>query len=119
GAIPVDDPRLTARATSDGVTSARRHVRLQRSRIERNAWAQPSGALPLSGFNTEQLDRFVSGITIAWLLGVVILLGRMAGGWWYVRRLHRIALATSSSRWQTACRRLAYPLGLPAADHHV
>ena len=49
----------------------------------------------------------------------MLLLARMAGGWWHVRRLHRIALATASSRWQTACRRLAYRLGLPAAAHVV
>ena len=46
-----------------------------------------------------------------------LLLARMAGGWWRVRRLHRLALATRSSRWQTPCRRLAYRLGLPAAAH--
>src|SRR5204863_1628482 len=55
----------------------------------------------------------------AWLFGVTLLLGRMAGGWWHVRRLHRMALATLSSPWQTACRRLAYRLGLPAAAHVV
>ena len=119
GAISVDDARLTARATSDGVTSAIRHARPQPSQIRRSAMVEPSGAFLLNGFNTEQLDRLVAGVTIAWLLGVVILLGRMAGGWWHVRRLHRIALATSSSRWQTTCRRLAYRLGLPAAAHVV
>ncbi len=49
----------------------------------------------------------------------MLLLARMAGGWWRVRRLHHIALATHSSRWQTCCRRLAYRLGLPAAAHVV
>jgi BlaR1 peptidase M56 len=48
-----------------------------------------------------------------------VLLGRMAGGWWHVRRLHRTALASRSSRWQTACRRIAYRIGLPAAAHVV
>src|SRR6185295_16966297 len=85
----------------------------------RSSSVQPRGVFLLSGFDTAQLDRFVAGVTLVWLLGVVILLGRMAGGWWHVRRLHRIALATSSSRWQTACRRLAYRLGLPAAAHVV
>ncbi len=65
------------------------------------------------------IERFLPGITLAWLTGVVLLLARMAGGWWHVRRLHRIALASPSSRWQTACRRLAYRLGLPAAAHVV
>jgi beta-lactamase regulating signal transducer with metallopeptidase domain len=65
------------------------------------------------------IDRFLPTITISWLAGVILLLARMAGGWWHVRRLHRLALATASSRWQTSCRRLAYRLGLPAAAHVV
>ena len=65
------------------------------------------------------LDRLVPAVTIVWLAGVLLLLGRMAGGWWRVQRLHRSALASASSRWQTACRRLAYRLGLPAAAHVV
>ena len=71
------------------------------------------------GFTFAPLDRLVPVITMAWLVGVALLLGRMAGGWWHVRRLHRTALASSSSRWQTACRRVAYRLGLPAAAHVV
>src|SRR6185503_6057563 len=66
-----------------------------------------------------QLDRLAPGVALVWLAGVAVLLARMAGGWWRVRRLHRTALATASSRWQTACRRLAYRLGLPAAAHVV
>src|SRR5206468_7075348 len=66
-----------------------------------------------------RLERVVPAVTIAWLTGVALLLARMAGGWWRVRRLHRAALATAASRWQTACRRLAYRLGLPAAAHVV
>src|SRR5262249_58741996 len=58
-------------------------------------------------------------IVSAWLAGVVLLLARMAGGLVYVRRLHRSALATGASRWQTTCRRIAYRLGLPAAAHVV
>src|SRR4051812_34708792 len=65
------------------------------------------------------LDRVLTSIAVAWLIGVVLLLARMAGGWWRVRRLHHLALATRSSRWQTPCRRLAYRLGLPAAAHVV
>src|SRR5439155_25938376 len=119
GALSIDDARLTARATSDGAMSAGRHARLPPSRIERRATVQSRGRFPLSSFNAEQLDRFIAGITITWLLGVAILLGRMAGGLWHVRRLHQMALATLSSPWQTACRRLAYRLGLPAAAHVI
>jgi beta-lactamase regulating signal transducer with metallopeptidase domain len=65
------------------------------------------------------LDRIAPGITIVWLAGVALLLARMAGGWWTVRRLHRAALAADASRWQVACRRIAFRLGLPAAAHVV
>jgi beta-lactamase regulating signal transducer with metallopeptidase domain len=65
------------------------------------------------------IERFLPGVTVAWLAGVLLLLARMAGGWWRVRRLHHDALSTASSRWQSACRRLAYRLGLPAAAHVV
>src|SRR5439155_16890379 len=68
---------------------------------------------------TARLERLLPAIAIAWLVGVAVLLARMAGGWWHVRRLHLSALASSSSRWQTACRRLAYRLRLPAAAHVV
>ncbi len=71
------------------------------------------------GLSGEQLDRIARTVTIVWLVGVCFLLVRMAGGWWHVRRLHRAALATASSQWQTACRRIAYRLGLPAAAHVV
>ncbi|PYQ99262.1 MAG: regulator, partial [Acidobacteria bacterium] len=91
GALSIDDARLTARATSDGAMSAGRHARLPPSRIERRATVQSSGRFLLSSFNAEHLDRFIAGIT----------------------------MATLSSPWQTACRRLAYRLGLPAAAHVV
>jgi len=68
---------------------------------------------------TPRLERFLPAIAIAWLFGVAILLARMTGGWWHVRWLHRSAMARSSSRWQSVCRRLAYRLRLPAAAHVV
>src|SRR5262249_37794940 len=58
------------------------------------------------------LDSIAPAITIAWLAGVLLLLTRMAGGWWRVRRLHRSAFATDASHWQFVCRRLAFRLGL-------
>src|SRR5262245_24017105 len=76
---------------------------------DRDANAEPASA---ESFTAQQLDRFVRGVTITWLAGVLLLLTRMAGGWWHVRRLHRHALATAASRWQTTCRRIAYRLGL-------
>jgi hypothetical protein len=43
-----------------------------------------------------------------------VLLGRVAGGWWHVRRLR-----ATGPRAAESCRRLAYRLGLPAAAHVV
>ena len=79
----------------------------------------PAAASARSILSGVSEDAVIRGIATAWLTGVFLLLARMAGGWWYVRRLHRIALATGSCRWQTACRRIAYRLGLPAAAHVV
>src|SRR4029077_5787082 len=93
-----------ARELADTVQVVRPAVRNQRT-------PSPPVGLPLA--KVPSLDRILPIITIAWLAGVVLLLARMAGGWWRVRKLHQIALATNSSRWQTACRRLAYRLGLP------
>jgi bla regulator protein blaR1 len=57
-------------------------------------------------------DRLVRAIVFVWVLGVAALLGRMGAGWWFVRRLHRIALDTEPSSWQAAAARLSGRLGL-------
>ena len=80
----------------------------------RDAFARLTSAL-----EAVPVDRVVRTITICWLVGVSLLLGRMAGGWWYVRRLHHLAMKMPASAWQTPCRRIAYRLGLPAAAHVV
>src|SRR6266850_3770984 len=102
------------------------HARSSDARLKPRALFEPTGRWTATlqpavsdRFSAQQIDRFVSGVTITWLAGVVLLLARMAGGWWHVRRLHRHALATASSRWQTTCRRIAYRIGLPAAAHVV
>jgi beta-lactamase regulating signal transducer with metallopeptidase domain len=114
-AVQGDVAPLKSRATSNAMPSLV-------SAFEEHAMVAP-GSRVSQGFSPASLlasiDRFLPAITIAWLAGVVLLLARMAGGWWHVRRLHRLALATASSRWQTSCRRLAYRLGLPAAAHVV
>src|SRR5207247_5615187 len=75
------------------ILSVSKDERLAQNRL------QPSGTA-LNAFQLNQLDRIVRGVTLVWLAGVVLLLARMAGGWWHVRRLHHHALATSASRWQ-------------------
>ena len=57
------------------------------------------------------LDRVAPGVSVVWLACVALLLGRMAGGWLTVRRLHRSALVADASPWQMACRRIAFRLG--------
>ncbi len=86
-------------------------------RARANVGAESSSRLSL--LNLSALESMLPGVTVAWLAGVLLLLARMTGGWWRVRRLHHVALATRSSRWQACCRRLAYRLGLPAAAHVV
>src|SRR6266852_4688757 len=74
------------------------------------------GTMSRSGLRTDQVIRF---IVVCWLIGVAVLLGRMAAGWWQVRQLHRLALATPSSSWQTACAQMASRLGLRKVAHVV
>ena len=134
-----EEVRLTASAKASAVKSpdvmTARSVRpladgvgattAQRNRVEtswlpsdrsamRDAFARLASAL-----EAVPVDRVVRTITICWLVGVSLLLGRMAGGWWYVRRLHHLAMKMPASAWQTPCRRIAYRLGLPAAAHVV
>src|SRR5262249_12856796 len=64
-------------------------------------------------------DVVVRGIAFAWLVGVSLLIARMAGGLWRVRVLHRDALALPPSTWKTSCQRLARRIGLRYAVHVV
>jgi uncharacterized protein (TIGR03435 family) len=47
-----------------------------------------------------------------WFTGVCLLLARLAGGWWRVRRLQQVARALPVSHWQDAAGRLAQQIGL-------
>ncbi len=58
------------------------------------------------------IDAVLTGIVFLWGAGVMVLLARMAGGWWRVRRLHRRALASALSAWQPTCEQIAARLGL-------
>ena len=99
-----------------GVISARGSWR---PRVEEQGLPVTNAVVRVAQGFRPALERIVPAVTVAWLGGVLLLLSRMAGGWWRVRRLHHIALSTASSHWQTVCRRLAYRLGLPAAAHVV
>ena len=65
------------------------------------------------------LDAVLPIIVLAWLAGVAILLVRMAGGLWHVRRLQVRTLAADASRWQTAANRISSRLGLRFPVHVV
>jgi uncharacterized protein (TIGR03435 family) len=65
-------------------------------------------------------DQLLRGIVFAWLVGIAVLGGRLAGGWWRVRRLHIVAIATGQqSTWEPLARRLAARLQLTRHIHVV
>jgi len=59
-----------------------------------------------------RVEAFLPWIVSAWLAGVLLLLARVAAGWWRVRRLHQTALKAMRSTWQHAADRIAGRLGL-------
>ena len=59
-----------------------------------------------------RVERLLPWIVSAWLFGVTLLLARSGAGWWRVRRLHRLAIATQRSHWQATGSRIASHLGL-------
>jgi beta-lactamase regulating signal transducer with metallopeptidase domain len=123
--------RLKARATYLASMAIPSRARLQPN-VERRPRFQPSGSTSveserattpaltaIAAFVLPRLDsdRIVRSVVFVWVLGVATLLGRMAAGWWYVRRLHRIALDTEASRWQAAADLLSQRLGLRRVAH--
>jgi beta-lactamase regulating signal transducer with metallopeptidase domain len=65
------------------------------------------------------VDTLLPTVVVVWLVGVVALMIRMAGGLWHVRRLQIKSLATDPSRWQTAATHIASRLGLRIHVHVV
>jgi beta-lactamase regulating signal transducer with metallopeptidase domain len=57
-------------------------------------------------------NRILTMVVATWLVGVFLCFGRLGGGWWRVRRLHRAALSTRESTWQQTAERLAASLGV-------
>ena len=88
--------RLQPSARSDATAPSRASVQSSgstRSRVTVRT-SEPGASL----FSALDRDRIVTGLAFAWMLGVALLLARMAGGWWHVRMLHRAALGTTASR---------------------
>ena len=69
---------------------------------------------PMYAFHA-RLAAALPGVVAVWLAGVSLLLVRMGGGLWRVRRLHEAGLAAPASRWQEVAAQLASRLGLPDA----
>jgi beta-lactamase regulating signal transducer with metallopeptidase domain len=84
-----------------------------------------NGSAPLAGDGhaaahaRPAIDAALPVLVAAWLAGVTILLGRLAGGGWRVRSLHRAALAAAPSRWQAAGARVAAGLSVRPPPHVV
>jgi uncharacterized protein (TIGR03435 family) len=51
-------------------------------------------------------------VVTLWMVGVVVLLLRLVGGWWRINRLHCAARAAAPSVWTDAAARIAAMLGL-------
>ena len=65
------------------------------------------------------VDALLPVVVFVWLAGVTVLLVRLAGGLWHVRRVQVRSLAATASRWQAAAERIASCLGLRVAVHVV
>jgi uncharacterized protein (TIGR03435 family) len=59
-----------------------------------------------------RIEPYLPWVVSAWLFGVMSLLVRAGAGWWRVRRLHRLALASITSNWQAMGDCIASRLGL-------
>ena len=66
---------------------------------------------PAAVSTAHRVEALLPWIVSAWLFGVTLLLARAGAGWWRVRRLHQLALASICSTWQAAGNRLASRLG--------
>ncbi len=76
-------------------------------------------AVAIAGGSAIRADDVMRAIVIFWVIGVALLLGRMAAGWWQIRELHQLALETPASGWQQACARIGSRLGLARIAHVV
>jgi beta-lactamase regulating signal transducer with metallopeptidase domain len=59
-----------------------------------------------------RVDSVLPGLVWGWLTGVTLLLIRLGGAWWWVRRLRLASFTEPGSRWQAAVNQMASRLGL-------
>ena len=67
----------------------------------------------------ERIDAALPWAVSIWMFCVTVLLARAGAGWRQVRRLHKYAMASASSKWQHAGNRLARELRLARVIHVV
>ena len=72
-----------------------------------------AAAQPEPGRSSIDLAAVMPSIVTIWLSGVALLLARLTGGCWRIRRLHRAAFSEPVSEWQMAADRIARRLRLP------
>jgi uncharacterized protein (TIGR03435 family) len=72
-------------------------------------------APPVAGKTADSRPLALPAVVTLWFAGVCLLLARLAGGWWRVQRMQRVARALPASRWQEAAGRLAQQIGLTRA----
>ena len=74
--------------------------------------------LPLAtsgNYPAPSLDRLLPALVYGWVAGVVLLMGRLAGGYWRIRRLRHAGTGQAASRWQPNAQALADRMGLTVA----
>jgi uncharacterized protein (TIGR03435 family) len=78
-------------------------------------------ARPASSVDLAPLDAsaWLPLVVTLWMLGVLVLLLRLLGGWWCINRLHRVSHAAAPSVWTDAAARIAATLGLAHRVHVV
>jgi uncharacterized protein (TIGR03435 family) len=74
---------------------------------------------PAAVSNAQRVETLLPWIVSAWLAGVLVLLARAGAGWWRVRRLHKLALASMCSSWQATGNRIASRLGIASVTRIV
>lgn len=122
-------PLVTGRALSHSVRTDRRDVAartiewpLRTAFVPNPATADPDLAVrvPDDRITTTIRPQVWLPLVVAlWVVGVAILLIRLAGGWWRICRLHRAALGHPPSHWTAASERIASALSLRRLVHVV
>ena len=99
-AANVEATRASVRTTADGRVDVFLPIQIN------------EGPSPTFVSKAQRVEMLLPWIVSAWLFGVILLLARVGAGWWRVRRLHQLALASICSNWQGVGNRIASRLGL-------